>query len=153
MKGEHARKRQQMGVIYHILERGLPMLEYEASKELLGFLGVPKMPQGHWSDNSGWVIAEFMNLQVLEKQRETVKSAKYFSVTCDEVTTIDNGTWVSVHMYVMKDFERFHMLAALERVEGATSNNLTKVIMASVQAVSGLNREEVSTRMVCFGAG
>jgi hypothetical protein len=54
-------------------------------------------------------------------------------VTCDEVTIVDNGTWVYVHVYVIQDFSRFHMLAALEHVEDeATLNNLTKVIIVTV---------------------
>jgi hypothetical protein len=89
----------------------------------------------------------------MAKKMSTIKAAQFFTMTCDEVTTIDNGTWIYVHLYVVQDFSRFHMLAALEHVEdGATSNNLTKVIMAAVQAVSRLKLEEIAKKMVCFEA-
>jgi hypothetical protein len=154
VRGERARKRQQMAVIFHCLSQGLPMVEYEASRELLQFLGVPKMPQRHWSDNSSWDMARHMNLQVIQKMKETIQATRYFAVSCDEVTTADNGTWISIHVYIVQNFERKPMLVALERVEdGATSNNLTKVVMTNVQARSGLNRDDIPKRMVCFGAG
>ena len=45
------------------------------------------------------------------------------------------------------------MMYALEHVkEGSTSNNLTKIIMKAVQALTTLSREEVSKRMIVFGA-
>jgi hypothetical protein len=154
VKGERLRKKQQMGLIFHLLDRGLPMLEYEASKELLRFLGVPKLLLRHWSDNSAWDMATYMHLEVTATKREMLQGARYFSVSCDEVTTMDNGMWVSIHVYLVKDYERFPMLAALEHVqEGATSNNLTKVVMTNLQALSGFDREEIAARLVCFGAG
>jgi hypothetical protein len=84
-------------------------------------------------------MVRHMNYQVLEKKKEVMQSARFFSVTCDEVTTADNGTWISIYVYVVREFQRYHMLAGLERMDdGASSNNLTKVIIATVQEISGL---------------
>jgi hypothetical protein len=122
VKGERLRKKQQMGLIFHLLDRGLPMSKYEALRELLRFLGVPKLPLRHWSDSLAWDMAAHMHLEITTTKREMLQGAWYFSVSCDEVTTMDNGTWVSIHVYVVKNYERFPMLAALEHVhEGATS--------------------------------
>jgi hypothetical protein len=70
---------------------------------------------------------------VILKQTETLQVARFFTVTCDEVTTQDNGTWVSVTIYTVHDWERFYMQASLELLdEEATSNNLTRLIMKTV---------------------
>jgi ribosomal protein L16 Arg81 hydroxylase len=88
------------------------------------------------------------------KQTETVQAARFFTVTCDEVTTQDNGTWVSVTIYTMRDWECFYMQASLELLdEEAMSNNLTRLIMKTVQMVSGLDRQDIAVRFVAFGAG
>jgi hypothetical protein len=43
------------------------------------------------------------------------------------------------------------MIVALE--EGATSNNLTKVIMKAVIDLTGMSREDTARQMLSFGAG
>jgi hypothetical protein len=42
VKGERARKQKQMAIIFHLLQRGRPMLEYETMRQLLQFLECPK---------------------------------------------------------------------------------------------------------------
>jgi hypothetical protein len=45
------------------------------------------------------------------------------------------------------------MVCALEYVkEGATSNNVTKIIIKAIQALITMSREEVAKRMIAFGA-
>jgi hypothetical protein len=59
-----------------------------------------------------------------------------------------------VHVHVVVEWERFHILVALEHVdEGATSNNLTKVIMKAVESVSCLSREQIGKKLMAFGVG
>jgi hypothetical protein len=58
VSGERARKRLQMGVIFHLLKQGCPMLEYATNQPLLQFLNVPKLARRHWSDGAGWVLVE-----------------------------------------------------------------------------------------------
>ena len=71
------------------------MLSYEAIKELLAFLHVP-MPQYHWNNSSRWNMARHMNLQITAQKKEMIQEANFFLLTCDEVTTIDQGIWVSI---------------------------------------------------------
>jgi hypothetical protein len=50
--------------------------------------------------------------------------------------------------------DHFHMLAALDHIEESViSNNLTKVIMTNIEAVSGFDKDDIAQCMVCFGAG
>jgi hypothetical protein len=51
----------QFATIFHLLEQGCPMLEYEAIKPLYEFLVVPTTNKKHWSDNSRWTIAKFIH--------------------------------------------------------------------------------------------
>jgi hypothetical protein len=79
---------------------------------------------------------------------------KYFTVSADEVTTIDNGTWMSITIYYVDDWGWELMMCALEHVkEGMTSNNLTKVIMKAVQVLTIMLKEEIAKRMIAFGTG
>ena len=89
VKGERVRKRMQFATIFHLLLEGRPMLEYTAIEPLLNFLDVPKLPKQHWSDTAGWELADCLFHQVQRKTAEVISKACFFSVTCDEVTTLD----------------------------------------------------------------
>ena len=154
LKGERARKRLQMGTIFHLLEQGRPMLEYEALQPLFEFLEVPKIPKRHWSDNAGWTMAEAMYAQVLNKTRMTISVARYIALSCDEVSCIDNSSWISVHAYVVQNWSRVPVLISLEHVtDGGKAKNLTKMIMSAVGSAGGLSQEDIGNRLLCFGTG
>lgn len=60
---------------------------------------------------------------------------------------------MSVTLYYIEDYGRKSMICALEHMEeGATSNNLARVIMKAVSDLSGMSREDIATRFLAFGA-
>ena len=65
VKEERARKQKQMAIIFHLLQRGRPMLEYETMRQLLQFLECPKLSLRHWFDNSGWTMTDHMNMYIV----------------------------------------------------------------------------------------
>jgi hypothetical protein len=92
--------------------------------------------------------------QLTLKKQEVLWNSRFFAVTADEVTTIDNGTWCSVTVYYMNNFAKESTMATLEHIEeGATSNTLTKVITKAMEKVTGMSREDIAERMLAFGAG
>ena len=83
-----------------------------------------------------------------------MKNARFFSVTCDEVTTLDTQSWISIHGYVCEGWERKPMLLLLERVtDGGGSDNLTKVIVDAVKKYGGVTEADLATCFASFGAG
>jgi hypothetical protein len=49
---------------------------------------------------------------------------------CDEVITMDKGSWISILAYVMQHWVKVPMLISLQRVvDGTKINNLNIVIM------------------------
>jgi len=69
------------------------------------------------------------------------------------VTTIDNGYWIYVHAYVVVGWTKVPILICVDRiVDGSSSNNLTEVIMISMMKGGGLSKEELSKKLLCFGA-
>jgi hypothetical protein len=66
--------------------------------------------------------------------REVIVGLRYLALSCDEVTMIDNQSWISIHYYVVQDWCRLPILISLEQViEGGGSNNLTKVIIGALK--------------------
>jgi hypothetical protein len=57
----------------------------------------------HWNDSTEWVMAECMHKQVIKRVKEVITSSKYLALSCDEVTTINNQSWISIDSYVIQD--------------------------------------------------
>jgi hypothetical protein len=130
------------------------MLEYQALQPLFSFLGVPEMPKRHWSDPAGWELAQCLYQQVQLKMQAALQEARFFSITCDEVTTLDTQSWISIHGYVCKNWTRKSMLLSLECVvEGGGADNLTKVIINAIKTSGGVHEAEMATQLASFGAG
>ena len=88
------------------------------------------------------------------KTKEVMQTSRFFSITCDEVTTLDTQSWISIHGYVCQDWTRKPMLLSLERVmEGTGSDNLTTVIVDAIKNCGGLERTQLCSRFASFGAG
>ncbi len=78
----------------------------------------------HWSNSTNWQIVESMH-RIVE-----VKKAMYIIINYDEVITIDNRSWCSMHTYVVDGFKRMSLLLNLEKViSGCNVDNLTQLIM------------------------
>ncbi len=90
---------------------------------------------------------------VQAKTREIVSAAPYFAISCDEVTTVDNQSWISIHIYTMSDWERVPFLLSLERViDGGSAENITKIIVGALSKQGGLTPQQIRDRFMAFGA-
>jgi hypothetical protein len=78
-----------------------------------------------------------MSEQVL-KQKITVVGASFLFLSVDEVTTIDNQSWILVHAYVIHAWKGISFLFTFQHVveehviEGGNVDNLTVVIVQAL---------------------
>ncbi len=94
-----------------------------------------------------------MNNVVLVVTKITIQTTNYIYVSCDEMTSLDNQSWISVHAYVVEDLKRTMILVNLERViEGCTTDNLTNMIQNSMKGFGGIFNHDLVIKVVCFGA-
>jgi hypothetical protein len=153
LQGEEKRKGVQFSILFQILSHGRPMCDYERQQYLLRHLKVKNVPIKHWSKTSGWEMAEHLYASVLAALKVVVQFARIISISVDEVTTVDNTSWVGIHVYAMQSWERMPYLLYLSCVsESGTSDHLTNVIMHALLGEGGLSREEIASKLVCFGA-
>lgn len=93
----------------------------------------------HWTEGAGWEMGESLLNVVQAKTKDIVSAAPYFSISCDEVTTVDNQSWISIHVYTISDWERVPMLLSLERViEGGSAESISKIILGALTKQGGL---------------
>lgn len=96
---EARKKKVQFATLFQLLNEGRPMIEYESRIHLYRLLNVPDLPVAHWCDNSGWTMAAYMYKQVCSEMKKLIDAARYFAVTVDEVTSGDNGNFLSSCLY------------------------------------------------------
>ncbi len=127
-----------MKSIFHVLLHGCPMLKYESLCELFKSLNVPNNPSMHWFDSNGWTLINFIFMQVQEATLKAIQSTKFLAISCDELTTIDNGFWICIRVYVAESWVRFPMLFQVKQiVNGLGSSNFIEVILVALMNVGG----------------
>jgi hypothetical protein len=98
---ENLKKVVQFATFLHLLEQGCPTQEYEATTPLYEFLAMPKNSKKHWNDSSNWIIVEFMHHEMMKATKVTMEVVWYVALSCDNVSTVDNQSWLSIHCYVV----------------------------------------------------
>jgi hypothetical protein len=83
---------------------------------------------------------------------KVIQSAQFIALFCDEVTTIDNGSWICmIHVYVVDGWIEVPILVRVERiVDISSSNNLTEIILVALLKGGGLTKEKLSKKPLCF---
>lgn len=77
------------------------MIKYEQMQSLFAFFEVPNNPFKHCSDWARWEIAKVLHYVVLRAIKEVILASSFLSISTNEVTTIDNHSWIFVHCYVV----------------------------------------------------
>jgi hypothetical protein len=128
------------------------MVNYESLEGLYSFLEVPNLPRMHWSDNSAWLMAEFMFAEVTAAIRSRIKPAPYISISSDETTSCDNGSWISVHAYVCENWTRMPYLVSLQKVsESPSADHLTSMILQAPEDGGGVGTNDIAEKLLYFG--
>jgi hypothetical protein len=130
------------------------MLEYEALKPLFQFLDLLKIFHKQWSGTIGWKIVDCLHKQIEIAMKTTNQVVEYLSITCDEVTAIDTKSWINIHTSGVQDWAKVPIFISLEQVtKGATTSNLTKVVIEAATMKGRLGKDEISTKLMLFGVG
>jgi len=75
-------------------------------------------------------MVEFMYQVVMRATRVGIQATHYIALSYDEVSTLDNQSWLFVHYYVVQNWVRILIIIFLDRmVVDLGNDNLTKVIM------------------------
>jgi hypothetical protein len=72
-------------------------------------------------------------------------------MSTNEITTIDNQFWLSMHLYVVEAWKRAPILLNFEKiVDGSTSNTMTSMIVESLIEFGGLTKSDLTKKTNLF---
>jgi hypothetical protein len=97
------------------------MTNYEDMPSLFHMLKVKYVSQKHWSNSLGWGMVEVMYGVLLEAIKATIACANFIVVSANEVTTIDNTQWLSIHLYMVQGWKKIQILLCVESIRVSTT--------------------------------
>jgi hypothetical protein len=67
-----------------------------------GGIGPPNNLSMHCFDITSWTFTNFTYIQNPKAIAKAIQSTQFIANSCDKVITIDNGSWIYVHTYVVE---------------------------------------------------
>ena len=71
-------KTTQLSTLFHILSRGLPMIDYLDYKNYVSFLKVSNFPSSHWCITSGWEWTRYLAQVENDDLKKKVANTRFF---------------------------------------------------------------------------
>jgi hypothetical protein len=97
-------------------------------------------------------MVEVMHNMLLKATKVAFVPANFIVVNSNEVTTIDNTQWLSIHLYMVKAWKRIPILLCVEFVGVfATSNNIFGLMVKGLLEFGGLRLEELVGKLNSMG--
>jgi hypothetical protein len=82
-----------------------------------------------------------------------VQCAQFIAISADEVTACDNSSWISIHAYLVENWERVPLLLKVQKlVAGTKANDIVAVLVAVLEERGGLKNVDIQKRLVSVGA-
>jgi hypothetical protein len=80
------------------------MTTFKGENDLFIVLKVKHIPKKHWSDFTRWGIVEIMN-ELFKSIYNVIVVADFIFISVNEVITIDNTSWISMHLYIVRSWK------------------------------------------------
>lgn len=129
------------------------MTNYPYYMKLLSFLQVSNFPSSHWSVMSGWKWAKYLAQVEKDDMKEKIANARFLSLSLDEVTTIDNTSWICMNIYMVNDHIRHSYLLGINKMrKSSTIENIYEVVLNSLKESGGMDHLMITKKMICVKA-
>jgi hypothetical protein len=92
--------------IFHLLKQSWIMTNFKGCKGPFNFRKMLNNLGKHWINIIGWSMVEAMHDFVLWFICLVGQKAQFIFVSCDEMTTVDNQSWILTHVYVVEGWKR-----------------------------------------------
>jgi len=136
----------------HLLTHGCLVINYENMPSLFHMLKVKFVSCKHWSSSLSWGMAKMMHDVLLEATKVAFVHANFIVVSADEIITIDNKQWLSIHLYMVQCWKKIAILLCVESMGvSTTSNNIFGLIVKDLLKFGGLRLEELARKLVSMG--
>ena len=102
---------------------------------------------------SGWEWERYLSQVENDDLKEKIANARFFSLSLDEVTTIDNTSWVCMSIYMVNGHIRNSYLLRIQKMKkSSTAANIYELVIKTLKETGGMDGLMIAKRLVCVGA-
>jgi hypothetical protein len=151
-RAAHKQKMLCIQAVTSVLLHGRPMTSYAQLGELMGLSKHPDHSKNHWTQWSGWQMAEAVDAVVLQRMESLVRESSFFSLSCDESTDNSRVNQLSIHLYaVTAQWERKHLLIRFCPTDlPATAETLESQLLKELKHFTGMDDNAIASRFICI---
>jgi hypothetical protein len=92
-----------------------------------------------------------MHRLVLRAIKVGLQKTLFILVSYDKLTTIDNESWLLIHLYVIDEWKWVPIFLNLQKVlDGETFDNFSKLIVQRLVEFGSMTKKDVTNKLVCF---
>jgi hypothetical protein len=136
-----------------VLLAGRPMLALNDHLNLARSTQHPDFAPKLWSQRSAWRDAKKVEKAIVERNKAVIAAAPFFAWSCDESTDVGKGSRMTVHVYVLDDWQRESIFVALVKVDlPANAESLERQLRSALKTEAGLTAADVLARGSMFAA-
>ena len=129
------------------------MTDYPEYKNYVSFLNVSNFPSSHLSVTSGWEWEKYLAQVEKDDLKEKIANARFFSLSLDEVTSIDNTSWVCMSIYMVNGHIRHSYLLGIQKMKkSSTARNIYELVIDPLKEIGGTDDLMIAKNLVCVGA-
>ena len=110
------------------------MKNYPKILKFLSFIKAPNFSSSHWSMTCGWEWAQYLAQVEKDDLKEHIANATFLSLSLDEVTAIDNTSWICMSIYMVNDHIRHSYLLGIKKMrETSTAENIYELVLNTLK--------------------
>jgi len=85
--------------------------------------------------------------------KENIASARFLSFSLDEITVINNTSWICMSIYMVNDHIRNSYLLGVHKMkENSIAKNIYELVNNSLKEIGGMHHLMIAKKLVCVGA-
>ena len=86
-------------------------------------------------------------------RKEKNAKATFLSLYLDEVTAIDNTSWICMSIYMINDHIMHSYLLGIHKMTKiSTAENIYELVIDSLKEIGGMDHSMIAKKLVCVGA-
>ena len=137
----------QLSTIFHLLSNGRPLKDYPKMTKYLSFIQVPNFPTSRWSLLIGWEWGKYLAQVEKDDMKEKIANAKFFSLSLDKVTAIDNTSWIYMSIYMVNDHIRHSYLLGIHKMtKSSIAENIYELVIDSLKEIGGIDHSMIAKK-------